>query len=221
MKIIVWSDFTSPASYLAQVRLQHVIRALNLTDKVEYEARAYQINPNATDKVVETNAAKLSLAKDITLEKAQDFFAKWKEAGKAEGIDLEAGFAYTTNTLDAHRLVAWVQAEYSNNAKTEALIDEIFKAEFGNNQNISDHQVWLDAVKAAGLDETKAAKILSSNEYHDEVIGQEASFRDLGIDQLPVVIIDNKMLAGLQPSEEYARALDGKADEFINDYLMK
>lgn len=221
MKIIVWSDFTSPASYLAQVRLQHVIKALNLTDKVKYEARAYQINPNATDKAVETNAAKLSLAKDITLEKAQEFFSKWKKAAKAEGIDLEAGFAYNTNTLDAHRLVAWVQAEYDNNAKTEALIDQIFKAEFANNQNISDHKVLLKAVKAAGLDEIKAEKVLSSNECHDEVIGQEASFRDLGLDQLPVVIINNKMLAGLQPAEEYARALDNKADEFINDYLMK
>lgn len=221
MKVIVWSDFTSPASYLAQIRLQHVIKALNLTDKVVYEARAYQIDPDASTDALETNAAKLSLAKDIALEKAQDFFADWKKEGKAEGIDLEAGFAYNTNTLAAHRLVAWVQDQYKNNEKTETLIDEIFKAEFASNQNISDYQVLLNAVKAAGLDETKAEKVLTSNAYRSEVIEQEASFRDLGIDKVPVVIIDNQVLSGLQPREEYARALNKKAGEFINDYLIK
>ena len=221
MKVIVWSDFTSPASYLAQIRLQHEIKALNLTDKIEYEARAYQVDPDASKEAIETNAAKLSLAKDITLEKAQDFFTKWKEEGKDVGIDLEAGFAYNTNTLDAHRLIAWVQDQYNDSEKTEALVDAIFKAEFTNNENISDHQVLLNAVKETGLNETDAKEVLNSNAYQDVVIEQEASFRDLAVDKVPVVIIDQQVLAGLQPSEEYARALDKKAGEFINDYLMK
>ncbi|WP_265489354.1 DsbA family oxidoreductase [Lactobacillus sp. PV034] len=221
MKIIVWSDFTSPASYLAQVRLQNVIKALNLTDKVEYEARAYQINPNASDKAVETNAAKLSLKKDITLDKAQAYFKKWQEEGKKEGIDVEAGFAYNTNTLDAHRLVAWIQSVEANSTKTQALIDAIFKAEFAENKNISDHAVLLDIIKSLGFDLAAAKEVLSTSAYREEVIVQEASFRDLGNYQVPVIIINNKVLEGLQPKVAYAQALNPKADEFVNDFLIK
>ena len=221
VNIIVWSDFTSPASYLAQVRLQHVIKALNLNDKVNYQVRAFQINPNASTEAVETNAAKLALAKDITLAKAQQYFERWKKQGQAEGISVEAGYAYAINTLAAHRLVAWIQSVEHDNAKTEALVDGIFKAEFAENKNISDHQVLLDIVKKLGFDVAAAQEVLTTSAYREDVLNQEASFRDLGSYQVPVIIINQKVLEGLQPRQAYARALDPKAGEFVDDYLIK
>lgn len=219
MRIEIWSDFASPECYVGQVRLQHVIQRLGMQRDVDYRQDAYLIDPQAPVRSVETNAEKLAYDKGISLKQAHERYEHWKRLGATEGLNIRYGFAYNTNTMDAHRLVLWVQDEYDDPTLTQRLIDLLFKANLTNNFILADREVLEEIGQAAGLNGKEIIRMLSSNAYKKAVIAQTAHFNDLGESSLPFFIIGKKSFGGIQPRQVFADALNKDADEFVNARL--
>jgi predicted DsbA family dithiol-disulfide isomerase len=108
------------------------------------------------------------------------------------------------NTFDAHRLLHWAETE----GKQAALKNALFSAYFTEGRNPSDPAVLLDVAQKVGLDATRAAEILNSDEFAAEVRGREKFYADHGIQAVPSVIInDQHLIQGGQPAEVFERAL--------------
>jgi predicted DsbA family dithiol-disulfide isomerase len=108
------------------------------------------------------------------------------------------------NTFDAHRLLHWAEIE----GKQEALKNALFSAYFTEGRNPSDHAVLLDVVHEVGLDATRAAAILQSDEFAVDVRAREQFCAQRGIRAVPQVIInDQHLIQGGQPAEVFERAL--------------
>ncbi len=219
MKVIVWSDFSSPACYVGQIRLQNVVKKLNLQSKIQYESRVYRVDPNAPLKSVETNAEKVAYDKGISLKQAHESFHHWHELGLTEGLDIKYSYAYNTNTMDAHRLVLWVEEDYQNTAVIEKLIDALYKAVLTDNLIIANRDVLLNIVAKIGLDKIKAQEVLKSNSYRNEVINQETRFRDMGESTIPYFVIGKQVLPGIQPKEVFEESLRSNYGEYLNTEL--
>ncbi|AEG92554.1 DsbA family oxidoreductase [Ramlibacter tataouinensis] len=124
-----------------------------------------------------------------------------------------AGFAFRPegrgrvwNTFDAHRLLHW--AGELDPARQHALKRVLLDAYFGQDRNVADPEVLLDAVARAGLDVERARAILAGDEFADEVRERESHFLSLGIHAVPSVIVnDRHLIQGGQPPEVFEQAL--------------
>lgn len=136
--------------------------------------------------------------------------ANWeglRRRGEAVGFDFRReGRGRVWNTFDAHRLLHWAGLQ-SSQAQL-ALKKALLRAYFTEARNVSDAQVLLQAVEAAGLDREGAAAVLSSERFVREVREQQAFYTGLGVQAVPSVIVnDRHLIQGGQPPEVFEQAL--------------
>jgi predicted DsbA family dithiol-disulfide isomerase len=73
-------------------------------------------------------------------ERAAQIYERVKAAGRAAGLELDFDrIERQPNTLDAHRLIAWAQAEGGGDA--DALVEALFRAYFVEGRYIGDREV--------------------------------------------------------------------------------
>ncbi len=135
--------------------------------------------------------------------------AQSREAIRARGAELGFTFdmdqrARIYNTFDAHRLLHWAELEGHQLELKQAL----FKAYFTDGKNPSDHATLIRVAGEVGLDTKRAAAVLATNEYADEVRAQEQFYQGNGIHAVPAVIINEKhLIQGGQPVAAFEQAL--------------
>ncbi len=125
----------------------------------------------------------------------------------------EVGFTFNTqgrgriyNTFDAHRLLHWADIEHP--AQQLALKMALLRACHTERQAMDEPEVLLAAVRAAGLDATRAQAVLDSELFAEEVREQEAFYTSRGIHAVPAVVINGRhLVSGGQPVEVYVQAL--------------
>ena len=108
------------------------------------------------------------------------------------------------NTFDAHRLLHWAEPT----GKQQALKQALFKANFTDNADISDHQVLTAAAVEAGLDSGEAREVLASGRYAEEVREAEKLWISRGIHAVPGIVINERwLISGGQPPEVFEQRL--------------
>jgi len=123
----------------------------------------------------------------------------------------EVGFAFGDrrriwNTFDAHRLLHW--AGLTPGGGQAALKHALLAAYHARGENPSERAVLLRAVEEAGLDVTRAAAILDSDEFASEVRTRERHWQQLGIHGVPAAIVAGRhLISGGQPPEVFEQAL--------------
>ncbi|MEX0143048.1 DsbA family oxidoreductase [Massilia sp. LMS1-1-1.1] len=135
--------------------------------------------------------------------------AQSREAIRARGEQLGFTFAMDKrsriyNTFDAHRLLHWAALE----GRKKELKMALFDAYFTQGQDPSSHEVLLAVAGKVELDTVKAADVLASGAYADEVRAQEQFYQQNGINSVPAVIINERhLISGGQPPEVFEQAL--------------
>lgn len=127
------------------------------------------------------------------------------------------GFAFNSsarsriyNTFDAHRLLHWAGLQ----GRQRELKHALFKANFGEDRDVSDHGELIELARFVGLDAAGAAQVLGSGRYADEVRTAEAQWQARGIHAVPGIVINGQwLISGGQPPEVFEQALRGIAAE--------
>lgn len=198
------SDVSCPWCVVGLKSLEQALDKLQDTVKAEIHFQPFELNVNMGPE-----------GQDIGEHIAEKYgstpeqMAQSREAIRARGAQL--GFTFSMdkrgriyNTFDAHRLLHWAGLEGRQHALKMALFD----AYFTNGQNPSSHELLLKVVGEVGLDTTRAAAILASNEYADEVREQERFYQQNGISSVPAIIINERhLISGGQPPEVFEQAL--------------
>jgi len=108
------------------------------------------------------------------------------------------------STFDAHRLLHWADLE----GKQVALKRALFQAYFTDQQDPSDPAVLAAVAEKVGLDPARAAEILASDLYAQEVRAAEQLWLSRGIHSVPAIVInDQYLISGGQPPEAFEQAL--------------
>ena len=129
----------------------------------------------------------------------------------------EVGFTFNMteesriyNTFDAHRLLHWAGIV----GRQRELKLSLFKANFTDGANVSDHGVLVDAAVAAGLDGDEARAILAAGRSAEQVRGAEREWIARGIRSVPAIVINGTwLISGGQPAGAFEQALRGIAAE--------
>jgi len=198
------SDVSCPWCVVGLKSLEQALDKLQDTVKADIHFQPFELNANMAPEgqdIGEHIAEKYGSTPEQMAQSREAIRARGEQLGFTFSMD-KRGRIY--NTFDAHRLLHWAGLEGRQHALKMALFD----AYFTNGQNPSSHDLLLKVVGEVGLDTTRAAAILASNEFADEVREQERFYQQNGINSVPAIIINERhLISGGQPPEVFEQAL--------------
>lgn len=197
------------------IGLRSLMKALEETGvEAEIHLQPFELNPDMVPEG-ENTAEHVAKKYGSSPERSEVVRTAIKEHGAALGFTFNYGpESRIWNTFDAHRLLHWAELEGAGLALKQAL----FKLNFTDQRSTSDRAALLDAVRDAGLDAARAAEILETGAYADEVAQAEHFWRSQGIQAVPSAIFNQRwLIQGGQPPEVFAQVIrdvvSGKATE--------
>ena len=219
LRIDLVSDIACPWCAIGYARLQQALQSLHGTIEVDLHWRAFELNP---DPALVPEPILPALCRKYGVPAAQMQQSQQMLMQLAAGLGLNfSGMEQrlTCNTFDAHRLLKWAAAAYpataaqSVSAQT-ALKLALFEAYFGRAEQVSEHDVLLRCVAAAGLDADAAAQVLLSTQFTDDVRAEEAAYQQAGISSVPAFVINQRyLISGAQEPAQLAETLQQIAAE--------
>ncbi|KAL7270398.1 hypothetical protein RUND412_006903 [Rhizina undulata] len=207
LSIEIVSDTVCPWCYVGHKKLTKAISqftATNPSHTFDITWKPYQLNPTAPKTSVDKTTYFTSKFGEA---RTSQIFQRLAAVGAAEGIDFKFG-GKTGNTRDSHRLI---ELGREKGVQTK-VVEELFKAYFEEEKDITDHAVLVDAGKKAGLDEGELKRWLEGD-LGGEVVDKEIQVAQLhGISGVPNFTINGKVeLGGAQDSAEFVKAFKSLA----------
>ena len=204
MKIDFVSDVACPWCAIGLNALEQAIARLDGKVPIELHFQPFELNPQMPpegEDIVEHLTRKYGISAEQVARNTEAIRQRGESVGFTFGKDKRRR---TYNTFDAHRLLHWAGLE----GKQRDLKHALLRAYFTNGEDPSDHAVLRRVAGEVGLDESKAAGILASDDYAADVRAQEQFYLDHGIHSVPSVIIDDRhLIQGGQPVEAFEQAL--------------
>jgi len=200
MKIDFVSDVACPWCAIGLASLEQAIARLGV--EVEFQVQPFELNPGMPPEGEEL-LQYIGRKYGSTPEQIAERQALIRERGA------EVGFSFgphrrVYDTFNAHRLLHWAGIE----GRALELKRGLLAAYHGRGENPGDREVLLRAATEAGLDAERAAAVLDSGQYADEVRDRIRHWQRLGINSVPSVIVDGRhLIQGGQPVEVFERAL--------------
>ena len=209
MKITYWSDYACPYCYIGESRLRKAIERLGLTDSVEVEMRAFELDPNAAREVTSATPERFARKYALTLEQANERIEGISEMGRAEGLDFNYATTKNTNTMDAHRLT-----KLAHDLDKPEIEELLYRAYFTDNRVLADHGVLREIARQAGLPASDVERVLNSDEYAQDVREDERQAYAMGVGGVPFFLVDGKYaLSGCYPTQQLASVIARAAQE--------
>ncbi len=194
----VWSDIACPWCWVGKRNLEEAAASLGRPLQVRW--RAFELDPSAP-KVLDASidmVDRLARKYGTSAAAAQQMIDRMTEVGRSRGLDFRFEKAKPGNTFDAHRLLAWAVGQ----GKQSELKERLFLAYMHEGECVSDHDVLVRLAEEVGLDPEAAQAVLGSNDYADEVRGDEAAAARIGVRGVPFFVVEGRYaVSGAQPPE--------------------
>ena len=198
------SDVSCPWCVIGLKSLEQALDKLHDTVQADIHFQPFELNANMApegEDVGEHIARKYGSTPEQMAQSREAIRARGEQLGFTFAMD-KRGRIY--NTFDAHRLLHWAGLQGHQKELKMALFD----AYFTQGKDPSSHAVLLQVAGDVGLDTAKAATVLASDAYADEVRAQERFYQQNGINSVPAVIINERhLISGGQPPEVFEQAL--------------
>ena len=175
--------------------MKKAIAAMDTTEPIELEMKAFQLDPNAPRKSV-GNMTDLFVRKyGFSPDEAEKRIDSITAMGRQEGLNFNFVDAQFVNTVDAHCLTKYAQSKEPE--KADRLIEVLMDAYFGKNVALSEPDVLRCAAQSAGLNMEEAEKVIKFDTlYLDEVQQDETEAYMRGVSSVPLFIIGDERIAG-------------------------
>ncbi len=207
MKIVHWSDFNCPNSYIGLSRLKHAIDELNID--AEWEMKPFELHPTLFDTPSNSMTTEYIIKYGISPDEANNIIKETEKIAKSEGLDINYKDVKLTSSRPAHRLVRYIQNKHPE--KSLELIFKIFEANFITNEIIADIDVLVHIATDIGLDESEVRCLLEGESYNFEVQLEEEEAIIMGIEAIPlyIITINNEQLTvpGAFEKEDFKTAI--------------
>ena len=214
MRVDIWSDVVCPWCYLGTRRFEEAVARLEGRE-LEVVHRAFELDPNVP-------AEGMDLAEYL----ARKFGGTQRVAMTHDRLDQAAGdvdvdFRWDgkrrINTFDAHRLAAWA-LDTSGPQVQNDVHQRLFRAYFTDNRDLADHAVLAALAAEAGLDPARAAEVLATDAYGDEVRADERQASELDIHAVPTFVIEGRwVIPGAQEIDTFVELLERAGERLAHD----
>lgn len=210
MKIEIWSDYVCPFCYIGKKQLEKAIQDTGLAGQVELIYKSYQLDPNtpsdSNKKMHEALAGKYGMSIEKAKEMTQGVAARAQEVGLTYNFDDMT----VENTLKAHRIVKWAQQQ----GDVSQLVESLLHSYFVEAKRIGQDDVLLAIIEEHGFNREKAAEVLVSDVFTEEVETDIQEGLKLGVRGVPFFVFNQTYgISGAQPQEVFENTLLQVAEE--------
>jgi predicted DsbA family dithiol-disulfide isomerase len=206
LRVDVWSDIACPWCAVGKRRLERALKEFPHASDVKVVWRAFELDPTAPKERDPTVSHDERIARKygMTLEQARRSADRLREIARAEGLAFDFEHIRSGNTFDAHRLI-----HLGRERGFQGVVKERFmRAYLEEGALMSEHQTLVRLAGEAGLDESEASAVLSSDLYAREVRADEAQAHELGINGVPCFVLEERFaVSGAQPLQVMLSAL--------------
>ena len=186
MRIVYWSDFNCPNSYIGLVRLKKATEELDLD--VKWEMKPFELYPTLFDEPINSITTQNIIKYGITPEDAKAKIEETEKIALNDRLRINYKDIQLTSSRNAHRLVRYVQKKHPE--ISQDLIFKIFEANFIDNRIIADTDILVEIASSLGLDEREIRNILESASYDFEVLIEEEDAIAMGVDAIPLYFLN-------------------------------
>ena len=187
MQIDFISDPVCPWCFIGKRRLA---RAMALRPNIIFEVRyrPYQLDPTVPREGVDRAAYMTArFGADAMLKEAHEAISM---EGVKEGIEFDwAAIEKRPNTINAHRLIRWAEAQRVQ----DEVVEKLFIAYFENGDDIGDIKVLADIADLCGMDGADVADMLESDTDTQLVEREDKLAREMGVTGVPAMIFANRV----------------------------
>lgn len=203
LTIDVVSDVVCPWCYVGKRRLEAALAARNdIAPEIRW--RPFFLDPT----VPRNGKPRIDYitGKFGGVDKITPAHARLTGLGKEAGIDFHFGkIEVQPNSLDAHRLIGWAQAE----GKADGLVENLFADFFVNGVNLADRTALVNAAARAGMNASQVSADLASDKDEEIIAKQAQAASASGIGGVPFFVFGGKVaVAGAQEAEVLSSAID-------------
>ncbi|MBQ9026601.1 MAG: DsbA family oxidoreductase [Methanobrevibacter sp.] len=220
MKIIYWSDFNCPYSYIGNTRLKKAIDELNLD--IEMEMKAFELEPEESDEIATPMKNHFARKHGIPEFQAIDELEEIDEIGRQEGLNYDYSNSKITSSRNAHRLVKLASSK-NDDELVENISEKLFKAFLCERKTLSDEKVLIEIGTSEGLDEKEIKEMIESNKYQVEVQIDEEDAALNGVNAVPFYFVEHGdetlVIPGALTTEGFKNALKDLISGNIEDKL--
>ncbi len=185
--IDLWSDVVCPFCYLGSRQLDLALERFEHRDDVVVVQHAFELDPNATPSTVGLDEL-LATKYSMPLERSRELHGRLSRQAASMGLDWALDRARSTNTFDAHRLVAL--------ATTQGLGTEMARrlhaAYFSDGLLVSDPAILDRLATEVGV--SGSSSLWSSDEFAETVRTDERLAHEMGITGVPAFVVDRSYL---------------------------
>lgn len=198
----IFSDPICPWCYIGKAKLDAAIAEAG-SDPFTTRWRIFRLNPEMPDEGMDRSA--YLEAKFGGPAGAAEVYGRISAAAEAAGLPVAfERIARTPQTLDAHRLLRWAEAE----GRQGPVTDQLFHAYFVAGEDISEHAVLTRVAASAGLDPDAVARLLSGEADRAELEAEEQAAREMGVTGVPCFVINGRyVIQGAQETETWVRVI--------------
>jgi predicted DsbA family dithiol-disulfide isomerase len=205
MELELWMDLVCPWCYLGKRRLEAALERFDAREELTLVHRSFELDPTAPPMHEGSLAERLASKYGTTVEETEARHAQLIELGRADGIDFRFDIARGGNTFDAHRLTHFAREQ----GVGDAVVERLMLGYFSEGLAIGDPAELARAVAEIGIPLPEAIELLDSDEFAEEVRGEEQRAAQLGIRGVPFLVLDGRYgLSGAQPVDAYLEALE-------------
>ena len=180
--------------------MKNILKELNITDKFEFEFRAFELDPNSRSKGERIDIL-LSKKYNLPIEQAKANINYINKLGKEEGINMKYGTCIHENTLNAHRLTKYIEKK-GNYENYEKIIFLLYDAYFTKNLKLSDLNVLINIGLQVNCTKEEIEELFNGNDFIKEVRKDEEDGYIEGVHGVPYFIIGGEyVINGAEPKE--------------------
>lgn len=215
LKIDFVSDISCPWCVIGLRGLEEALGRASGLIEADIRFHPFELNPTMA-KEGESIADHIQRKYGRTPEQSEATRAMIGERAAELGFVMKSGpDSRIYNTFDAHRLLHWAGIE--GGERQRALKHRLFEVYFTEQRDPSDHAVLVEAAREAGLDTARAAEILASDAFAEEVRQAEHFWQSHGVHSVPAIVIEDRyLISGGQPPDAFERALRSISKELAD-----
>lgn len=202
VQIDVVSDVVCPWCIIGFRQLDQALQRQGVLARLRWHP--FELNPNMGP---EGQNLREHIAEKYgsTPEQSQKARARLTDLGQELGCTFNfTGDSRIYNTFAAHQLLDWAEGQGRQHPLKLALFDAYFRQQ----QDVSNTDVLMQTVTAAGLDATAARAALDSGAHAGPVREKQQFWTSRGISGVPSMVFGGKyLLTGAQGADTYEQAL--------------
>lgn len=199
MDVEIWSDIACPWCYIGKRKMEAALARFEHADDVSLTWRSFELDPTAPSEVAGRSVELLAKKYGMSVEQAEASEQRVSDNAAAVGLEYHLDKVRVGSTFDGHRLIHLAR----RHGLQDAMKERLFRARFTEGGLISDPELLVSAALEVGLPEQEVRETLASDRFADEVREDEDTAARLGINGVPMFVVDRHFGAsGAQPPEQ-------------------